>query len=107
MPGFVTTLASPVLCAHAGQAKAPAGAMRVRAMGQPVTLRAIPFLVANCVNPIPPANVGPCVTANWILSAMRVKAMGIPVLLQDSQAICVPTGTPLTQISVPGRVRGF
>jgi len=107
MPGFLTTVASPVLCAHAGQAKPPVGALRVRAMGQPLAIRTIPFLVAGCVNPVPPVNVGPCVSANWILSSLRIKSMGIPVLLQDSQAICVPTGTPLTQIPVPGRVKGF
>ena len=38
----------------------------------------------------------PCATAQWTTAATRVTAMGQPVLLQDSQATCVPTGTPLS-----------
>jgi hypothetical protein len=37
---------------------------------------------------------------------MRVLAGGMPVLLQDSQAICTPTGTPLNIILTQMRVKG-
>ena len=63
--------------------------------------------VAGCANPPPPANVGPCVVANWVVGATRVKAMGLPVLLQTSQAICVPTGTPLSVVVANARVKGM
>jgi hypothetical protein len=42
-----------------------------------------------------------------VTGALRVTAMGMPVLLQDSQAICTPTGTPLSAIPTQMRVRGM
>jgi hypothetical protein len=64
-------------------------------MGQPTVQQPMPFVVAGCAFPPPPVANGPCVTANWIMGALRVKSMGMPLLLADSQALCVPTGTPL------------
>jgi hypothetical protein len=32
--------------------------------------------------------------------------MGLPLLLQDSQALCLPTGTPLTFVAAQTRVKG-
>lgn len=107
MAGFVVTAGTMVLCAHGGQAKATVPNPRVKVMGQPVTTQLPPYVVAGCVNPPPPANVGPCVTASWVMGAFRVKVMGQPVLLTDSQAICMPTGTPLTIIPTQTRVRGM
>jgi hypothetical protein len=56
--------------------------------------------------PPPIAANGPCVTAIWTSAATCVFSYGMPVLLQDSQAICAPSGTPLlitaTQTSVFG-----
>jgi hypothetical protein len=49
----------------------------------------------------------PCVTAQWVVGATRVFAGGQPVLLQDSQAVCAPTGTPLTVVVTQVRVRGM
>jgi hypothetical protein len=80
---------------------------RVKAMGMPITVQPIPYVIAGCVNPPPPVNVGPCIIGNWIVAALRVKAMGMPVLLQDSQAVCIPTGTPLTVIFTQIRVKGM
>ena len=75
-------------------------------MGQPIVTQAAPYTVAGCAFPPPPVANGPCVTASWTLGAVRVRANGVPVLLQDSQAICAPTGTPvvisLTQVRVKG-----
>lgn len=107
MAGFIVTAGTMVLCAHGGQAKPTVPNPRVKVMGQPVTTQLPPYVVAGCVNPPPPANVGPCVTASWVMAAFRVKVMGQPVLLTDSQAICVPTGTPLTIIPTQTRVRGM
>jgi hypothetical protein len=39
-----------------------------------------------------------------VTAAQRVTAMGQPVLLQDSQSICEPTGTPLLPIVTQTRV---
>ncbi|HIK56586.1 MAG TPA: hypothetical protein IGS37_15665 [Synechococcales cyanobacterium M55_K2018_004] len=107
MPGFLLNATSTVICAHGGQAKPTLPNPRVRVMGVPVVTQGPPFVIAGCANPPPPANVGPCVSAPWIVAALRVKVMGLPVLLQDSKAICVPTGTPLTVILAQPRVKGM
>ena len=107
MPGFLLNVGSTVICAHGGQAKPTAPNPRVRVMGMPVTVQPIPYVVAGCANPPPPANVGPCVVANWMIGSVRIRVMGMPVLLQDSQAICLPTGTPLTVILAQMRVKGM
>jgi hypothetical protein len=95
-----------VLCQHGGNALAVAPSPRVRAAGQPVSVQAVPYTVAGCTNPPPPQNVGPCLTALWVRAAVRVRASGVPVVLSDSQAICSPTGTPLSVAVVQPRVRG-
>ena len=107
MPGFLLNVSSTVICAHAGQAKPTVPNPRVRVMGQPVTTQGPPYAIAGCVNPPPPANVGPCLLGNWIVASLRVKVMGLPVLLQDSIAICAPTGTALTVIVTQPRVKGI
>jgi hypothetical protein len=105
MPGFLLHQGATVLCAHAGQAQPTVPNPRVRVGGQPVVTQPAPFTVAGC-----PFNVSgapsPCVTAQWVTGALRVRAGGQPVLLQDSQAICAPNGTPLTIVMTQVRVRG-
>ena len=97
MPGYLLHAGATIMCAHGGQAQ-PASPPnpRVKVMGQPVVTQPLPHAVTGCANPPPPANTGPCLTAQWLQGAARVKVMGQPVLLQDSQALCTPTGTPLT-----------
>ncbi len=73
--------------------------------GQPVATQAAPYAVAGCPF-VPPAGNGPCVTAQWVVAALRVRAGGQPVLLQDSQAVCAPTGTPLSVVVTQTRVQG-
>ncbi|NEQ21947.1 MAG: hypothetical protein F6K28_22655 [Microcoleus sp. SIO2G3] len=107
MPGFLLNVGSTVLCVHGGQAKSVAPNPRVLVGGLPVTTQLPPYVIAGCANPPPPANVGPCVVGNWIVAALRVKVMGMPVLMQDSQAICIPTGTPLVVVLTQTRVRGM
>jgi hypothetical protein len=68
---------------------------RVLVTGQPVVTITSPYLISGCSMPPPTAGNGPCVTAMFMTSALRVLAGGQPVLLMDSQATCVPTGTPL------------
>ena len=107
MPGFLLNVGSTVICAHGGQAKPTMPVPRVLVMGMAVTVQPPPYVIAGCANPPPPVNVGPCITGIWVLAARRVKAMGMPVLLQDSQAVCVPTGTPLTVLVTQIRVKGM
>ncbi len=104
MPGYLLHVGATVLCAHGGQAQPTVPNPRVRVGGQPIVTQPMPYLIAGC--PLPPPAGGPCVTAQWVVGAVRVKAMGMPVLLQDSQAVCAPTGTPLTVVVTQPRVRG-
>ncbi len=106
MPGFLVHLGAQVLCAHAGQAQATAVEPGVLVSGQPVTTVAAPYVIAGCALPPPPAANGPCITAQFVTSATRVLAKGLPVLLLDSQATCVPTGTPLLIAATQTRVTG-
>lgn len=66
-----------------------------------VTL-ATPYIVAGCS--LASTSTPPCVTAQWISGAMRVQAGGMPVLLQNSQAICAPTGQGLRVATLQTRV---
>jgi len=104
MPGFVLHLGATVICSHGGQATPTAPFPRVLVSGQPVTTLPAPYVVAGCALPPPPAANGPCVTAQWVVGAVRVLAGGQPVLVQSSQAICAPTGTPLQILLTQTRV---
>jgi len=106
MPGYLLHVGATVLCAHGGQAQATSPNPRVKVGGQPVVTQAAPHTVAGCALPPPTAGNGPCVTAQWVTAAVRVTAGGVPVLLQDSQSVCVPTGTPLNIVVTQVRVKG-
>lgn len=70
---------------------------RVKVNGMLIITVGAPWTVAGCAFPPPPVANGPCVVAQWLppTASLRVKSMGMPVLLQSSQAICTPTGTPV------------
>jgi hypothetical protein len=104
MAGFLLHLGATVLCMHGGQAQPVAPNPRVRVSGQPIVTQPGPHVIAGC--PFVPPAAGPCVTAQWVTGALRVRAGGMPVLLQDSVAICAPTGTGLNVIVTQFRVRG-
>lgn len=105
MPGPLLTVGSVITCAHGGMAQATAPNPRVLLTGQPVVTMAAPHVVAGC-----PFNVSgapsPCVTANWVAGAVRVLATGMPVLVQTSQAVCAPNGTPVIVSATQPRVIG-
>jgi len=107
MPGFLLHVGATVLCAHGGQAQPTVPNPRVKVMGQPIVMQPGPYVIAGCPFPPPPVANGPCLTAQWVMGALRVKSNGLPVLLQDSQAVCVPTGTPLTVAATQVRVKGM
>ena len=73
-------------------------------MGQPTVLQTSPYVVAGCTFPPPTAGNGPCVSAQWISGTTRVLSNGQPLLVQSSQAICAPTGTPLIIAATQTRV---
>lgn len=104
MPGYLLHAGATVLCAHGGQATPTVPSPRVRVAGQPITTLSGPYAIAGC-----PFNVSggpvPCVTAQWTVGATRVRSGGVPVLLQDSQAICAPNGTPVTITVTQVRVK--
>jgi hypothetical protein len=104
MPGLIIDAGAIVICAHGGRAQAVDPGRRVLVSGQPAVTQSAPWVVFGC-SFVPPAGNGPCLTANWVSGASRVLAGGQPVLLQDSQAVCVPTGTPLRVVVTQIRVR--
>lgn len=105
MPDFILHANATILCAHGGQAQATAPNPRVTVGGQPIVTLSAPHAVTACPFSTPGGPM-PCVTAQWIVGATRVFADKIPVLLQDSQATCIPNGTPVTIVVTQVRVRG-
>jgi hypothetical protein len=106
MPGFLLHANATILCAHGGQVQATVPSMRVRVSGQPIVTQPTPHSVVGCPFNVSGAPV-PCVTAQWVVGATRVRSMGMPVLLQDSQAVCAPNGTPVSIIVTQVRVKGI
>jgi hypothetical protein len=106
MPGYLLHQGATVICTHGGQAQPTVPNPRVKVGGQPIVTQTTTYTVAGC-----PFVVGtapsPCLTAQWVVAATRVKAGGLPVLLQDSQAICAPNGTPLNILVTQVRVKGM
>jgi hypothetical protein len=98
-------LGATVMCSHGGQATPAAPFPRVQISGMPIVTLSSPYLVAGCAF-VPPGGNGPCVSAQYTNAATRVTAGGQPVLLQDSIAVCAPTGTPLIAAAVQTRVIG-
>ena len=106
IPGYLLHQGATVLCMHVGQAQPVVSNPRVKVSGQPIVTQSGLHVVTGCTLPPPPIANGPCVTAQWITAATRVRAGGVPVLLQDSQAVCAPTGTGLNIVVTQVRVRG-
>ena len=107
MPGFLLHVGAAAQCAHGGQAQATAPNARVQVSAQPTVTMAAPYAIAGCAMPPPPTGNGPCVSAPWIVAATRVTSNGQPLLLIDSQALCVPTGTPVVITGAQTRVTGM
>jgi hypothetical protein len=106
MPGFLLHVGATVLCSHGGQATPTVPNPRVTVSGMPTVTVAGPYAVAGCAMPPPPSGNGPCVTAQFVTCATRVTSNGQPLLLLDSQATCVPTGTPLMTVVTQVRATG-
>lgn len=107
MPGFLLHVGATVLCAHGGQAQATSPNPRVLVSGQPIVMQPAPHVIAGCPFTTPAGVPLPCVTAQWVSAATRITSNGMPVLLMDSQAVCVPNGTPVTIAMTQTRVTGM
>ena len=105
MPGYLLHVGAQVTCLHGGQAQPTTPNPQVLVGGQMTVTQAPPYAVAGCPFNVLGAPV-PCVTAQWITAALRITSNGQPLLLMDSQAICIPNGTPVmiagTQTLVTG-----
>jgi hypothetical protein len=105
MPGTLLHVGATVMCMHAGQAQPTTPNPRVLVSEQPTVTLLSPYVIAGCVFPPPAAGGnGPCVTAKFVSSSTKVFSNGAPLLLLDSQAVCVPTGTPLLITATQTRV---
>lgn len=107
MPGFLLHAGATVTCVHAGQALPSVPNPRVTVMGMPTVTMAAPYTVAGCTLPAITSGAPPCATATWITAATRITSNGQPLLLLDSQATCIPTGTPLLILATQTRVTGM
>jgi hypothetical protein len=103
MPGPLVHVGATVLCAHGGQAQPTAPNPRVLVSQLPTVTIVAPYAVAACSFNVSGVPV-PCVTAQWVVGATRVTSNGQPLVLLDSQAVCVPNGTPVTIASTQTRV---
>jgi len=104
MAGFLVEVGAQVMCAHAGQATPTTPNPRVTVSGQPSVLMSSPYTIAGCTMPPPNAGNGPCVTATLLSGSTRVMSLGQPLVVQSSQSICTPTGTPLSILLTQTRV---
>lgn len=104
--GFLLHENATVSCLHQGQAKPTVTDQHVQVSGNHIVTQPNPYTISGCTLPSPPTANGPCATATWMSAATRVKASNLPVLLQDSQAICAPTGTGLNILQTQTRVKG-
>lgn len=107
MPGYILHQGATVLCAHAGTAQPVTVNPRVTVSNQAIVTMANTYTIAGCTFPSMSSGAPPCATATWTTASARVTAMGQPVLLQDSQSVCVPTGTPLTIATLQPRARAM
>jgi hypothetical protein len=104
MPGHLLHSGATVLCQHGGQAQPTSPLPRVKVDGQTAVGQSAPYTIAGC--PLVPPSPGPCATAQWVAAATRVLADKVPVVLEDSSAVCVPTGTGLQVQATQTRVKG-
>lgn len=104
MPGFLVQIGAQVLCSHGGQVTPTVPNPRVMLSGAPSVLITSPCVIAGCALPPPPTANGPCVTGQWLSGTTRVLSLGQPLVVQSSQSICAPTGTPMLVVAPQIRV---
>ena len=106
MSGPLLHVGATVMCAHGGSAMPTAPNPRVTVSGQPTVVMSAPYSIVGCPFNVSGSPVS-CVTAQWVVAATRVTSNGQPLVLMDSQAVCVPNGTPLLPVMAQTRVIGL
>ncbi|MGI9491777.1 MAG: hypothetical protein ACR2QF_05175 [Geminicoccaceae bacterium] len=104
MSGFLVQVGAQVICAHGGQAMPTTPNPRVLLSGAPSVLITSPNTIAGCTLPPPPSANGPCVSGQWLTGTTRVLSNGQPLVMQTSQSLCAPTGTPMQVVLSQARV---
>jgi hypothetical protein len=104
MPGYLLHMGATVLCMHAGQAMPVMTNPRVKVGGQAIVTQSDTYSINGCA--LMGTQSPPCVTAQWVSAATRITAGSVPVLLQDSLAVCSPSGTKLNVMMTQMRVKG-
>lgn len=104
MPGLITHVGATVTCAHGGQATPTVPNPRVLVSGQPVVTISAPYGVAGCPFVSGAGNPMPCVTGQWMTGSTRVVAGGQPLVVNTSQSVCTPNGTPMMILVTQTRV---
>lgn len=106
MAGYLLHQGATVMCQHTGHAHPTQVSTRVTVNnGQAIITQSSIYTITACQFPSMTSGAPPCVTAQWLSVATRVRSNGQFVLLQDSQALCTPNGTPLQVLSTQTRVK--
>jgi hypothetical protein len=71
--------------------------------GQPVVTITAPHLIGGCPF-VSGSNPLPCVTGQWLSGTTRVQARGQPLVINSSQSVCTPNGTPMMILVTQTRV---
>jgi hypothetical protein len=71
----------------------------------PLATLADQYVIDGCRNALPAGGI-PCIAVRFVTAATRIRVGGVPVLLQESQAVCEPTGVPALIAPIPTRVTG-
>ena len=105
MPAPILNMGATVMCAHGGRAILTPNS-KVLLSGQPAAQWAPMLPIVGCVNPPPPANTGPDVSAPLLPNSFttRVMSNGMPMLLGTIAGIPVPSAVPLIP-AIPGQVK--
>jgi len=93
-----------VQCQHAGPAQPSVVNGRVKVQQQAIVTQSAPYTISGCG--LSGSGSSPCASAQWVAAATRVKAGGQAVLLDNSTAVCTPTGTGLQVVQTQTRVKG-
>ena len=107
MGSFLLHVGATASCTHGGDAQPTVTNPRVTVAGMPTVTLSAPYAISGCALPPPPVANGPCVAAHFMTAATRITSFGQPLLLADSQAQCVPSGTPLLVTTSQRRVTGI
>lgn len=106
MPGFFISEDSIVTCSHLGDATPMEVLPSVLLLGAPAVGISSPYGVVGCTLPPPIVANGPCVSGMFLTPSLCVFSFGVPLVLNTSESICAPGGTPLivaeTQLQVAG-----